>query len=131
MDERDLAAGSAVRREVLGDEHVDRATEAASDFSEPFQRFLTEVAWGKVWTRPELDRRTRSCITLAILTTLRAEHELALHVRAAITNGLTPTEIREVLLHTAVYAGIPAANTAISIAERTLAELGHDDRDAE
>lgn len=120
----DLAEGFRVRREVLGDAHVDRATAAATPFSEPFQRFITEVAWGKVWTRPELDRRTRSCLTLAILATLRAEDELALHVRAAVTNGLTPDEIREVLLHTAVYAGVPAANTAIAIAQRALAELG-------
>ena len=119
----DLAEGFRVRRAVLGDAHVDRATAAATPFSEPFQRFITEVAWGKVWTRPELDRRTRSCLTLAILATLRAEDELALHVRAAITNGLTPEEIREVLLHTAVYAGVPAANTAIGVAQRTLAEM--------
>lgn len=124
--ESDLAAGIAVRREMLGDAHVDRASAAATSFSEPFQRFITEVAWGKVWTRTELDRRTRSCMTLAILATLRAEDELALHVRAAITNGLSPDEIYEVLLHTAVYAGIPAANTAVGIAQRTLAELGHD-----
>lgn len=120
----DLAEGFRVRREVLGDAHVGRATASATAFTEPFQRFITEVAWGKVWTRPELDRRTRSCMTLAILATLRAEDELALHVRAAITNGLTPDEIREVLLHTAVYAGVPAANTAFGIAQRTLAELG-------
>jgi 4-carboxymuconolactone decarboxylase len=120
----DLAEGFRVRREVLGDAHVDRATAAATAFGEPFQRFITEVAWGKVWTRKALDRRTRSCMTLAILATLRAEDELALHVRAAITNGLTPDEIREVLLHTAVYAGVPAANTAVGIAQRTLVEMG-------
>lgn len=120
----DLAEGFRVRRAVLGDAHVDRATVAATAFAEPFQRFITEVAWGKIWTRPELDRHTRSCMTLAILATLRAEDELALHVRAAITNGLTPDEIREVLLHTAVYAGVPAANTAIAIAQRTLTEMG-------
>lgn len=119
-----LAEGYRVRRDVLGDAHVDRATAAATAFAEPFQRFITEVAWGKVWTRQALDRQTRSCMTLAILATLRAEDELALHVRAAITNGLTPDEIREVLLHTAVYAGVPAANTAFGIAQRTLAEMG-------
>lgn len=124
MADDELTAGFAVRREVLGAEHVARASATATAFSEPFQRFITEVAWGKIWTRPELDRRVRSCITLAILATLRAEDELALHVRAAVTNGLTAEEIREVLLHTAVYAGVPAANTAIAVAQRTLAELG-------
>jgi 4-carboxymuconolactone decarboxylase len=116
--------GLRVRREVLGDEHVDRAMEGATAFTEPFQAFITRMAWGSVWTRDGLDRRTRSAITLAVLCALRAEEELALHVRAAIRNGLTPEEIREVLLHTAVYAGVPAANTAIAIAGRTLEELG-------
>jgi 4-carboxymuconolactone decarboxylase len=114
--------GDRVRREVLGDEHVDRAR--ASEFAAPFQDYITRAAWGEVWSRPELDRRTRSCVTLALLTALRAEHELPLHVRGAIRNGVTADEIREVLLHTAVYAGAPAANTAFAIAERTLAELG-------
>jgi 4-carboxymuconolactone decarboxylase len=114
--------GERVRREVLGDEHVDRAS--ASEFSAPFQAFITGTAWGEVWSRPGLDRRTRSCLTLALLTALRAEHELPLHVRGAIRNGVTPEEIREVLLHTAVYAGVPAANSAFAIAERTLRELG-------
>ena len=124
MDDPLLGDGMRVRREVLGDEHVDRAMQGGSDFTEPFQAFITRMAWGSVWTREELDRRTRSCITLAVLCTLRAEEELALHVRAAIRNGLTPDEIREVLLHTAVYAGVPAANTAMTIARRTLEELG-------
>ena len=114
--------GDRVRREVLGDEHVDGVS--ASEFAAPFQAFLTRTAWGEVWSRPELDRRTRSCLTLALLTALRAEHELPLHVRGAIRNGVTPEEIREVLLHTAVYAGVPAANSAFAIAERTLRELG-------
>jgi 4-carboxymuconolactone decarboxylase len=114
--------GERVRREVLGDEHVDRAS--ASEFAAPFQAFITGTAWGEVWSRPGLDRRTRSCLTLALLTALRAEHELPLHVRGAIRNGVTPEEIREVLLHTAVYAGVPAANSAFAIAERTLRELG-------
>lgn len=125
MDDPDGTAGPTVRRAVLGDDHVDRATAATTPFSEPFQRFITEVAWGRTWTRPGLDRRTRSCVTLAILTTLRSEEELALHVRAAITNGVTPEEIREVLMHTAIYAGVPSANLAFGIAQRTLAELGH------
>jgi 4-carboxymuconolactone decarboxylase len=117
-----MGDGDRVRREVLGDEHVDRA--AASEFAAPFQAFITSTAWGEVWSRPGLDRRTRSCLTLALLAALRAEHELPLHVRGAIRNGVTAEEIREVLLHTAVYAGVPAANSAFAIAERTLRELG-------
>ena len=115
--------GERIRREVLGDGHVDRAAAASTPFSGPFQEFLTEVAWGTVWARPGLDRRTRSCITLAALTALGCEAELALHVRAALTNGLSREEIGEVLLHTAVYAGIPAANRAFAVAQRVLAEL--------
>ena len=117
-------AGMAVRREVLGDAHVDRATERATAFSAPFQEYITRCAWGEVWTRPGLDRRMRSAITLALLTAGGHEAELALHVRAARRNGLTPEEIGEVLLHTAVYAGVPAANTAFAIAQRTLEEDG-------
>jgi 4-carboxymuconolactone decarboxylase len=115
--------GERIRREVLGDAHVDRAAAATTPLSAPFQEFLTEVAWGTVWARPGLDRRTRSCITLAALTSLGCEAELALHVRAALGNGLSREEIGEVLLHTAVYAGIPAANRAFAVAQRVLAEL--------
>ena len=114
--------GMRVRREVLGDAHVDRAIENTTDFTAAFQEFITRYAWGSVWTREGLDRRARSAITLAILTALGREHELAMHVRAARTNGLTPEEISEVLLHTAVYAGVPAANAAFAIAQRALAE---------
>jgi 4-carboxymuconolactone decarboxylase len=114
--------GMRVRREVLGDEHVDRAVENTTDFTEPLQDFITRFAWGSVWTRDGLDRRTRSAITLAVLTALGREHELAMHVRAARTNGLTADEISEVLLHTAVYAGVPAANAAFAIAQRVLDE---------
>jgi 4-carboxymuconolactone decarboxylase len=121
MDER-YEAGMRVRREVLGDEHVDRATANATDFSRPFQEFITRGAWGDVWTRPGLDRRTRSVITLSVLTALRAENEIPMHVRAAVRNGLTPEEIREVLIHTAVYAGVPAANSAIALAQKALDE---------
>lgn len=117
-------AGMAVRREVLGDAHVDGAVARTTPFSEPFQDYITRCAWGEVWTRPGLDRRTRSCITLAVLTALRSEGEIGMHVRAAVRNGLSAAEIQEVLLHTAVYAGVPAANAAFAIAERTLAELG-------
>jgi 4-carboxymuconolactone decarboxylase len=124
MDDPRYAAGMKVRREVLGDEHVDRATAAATDFSRPFQEFITRSAWGEAWTREGLDRRTRSCITLAVLTALRAEGEIPMHVRAAIRNGLSPDEIREVLLHTAVYAGVPAANSAFALAQKVLADLG-------
>ena len=116
-------AGLQVRREVLGDEHVDRALAGATELTRPFQEFITRAAWGEAWTRPGLDRKTRSCITLAILTALRAENEIPMHVRAAIRNGLTPEEILEVLIHTAVYAGVPAANSAVKLAQETLDAL--------
>ena len=114
--------GERTRREVLGDEHVDRAQARTTDFTRPFQELISRYAWGDVWNRPGLDRRARSMITLAALTALRAEGELELHVRAALRNGLTPEEISEVLLHTAVYAGLPAANAAFAIAQRVLEE---------
>ena len=114
----------AVRREVLGDEYVDRAASAASEFSAPWQEYVTRHAWGAVWTRPGLDRRTRSMLTVALLTALGHQHELGIHVRAAIRNGVTAAELGEVLTHTAVYAGIPAANTAFGIAQQVLADLG-------
>jgi 4-carboxymuconolactone decarboxylase len=114
----------AVRRQVLGDDHVDRAVAGTTSFSAPFQDFITRCVWGEVWARPGLDRRTRSCITLAVLTALRCEDELAIHVRAALRNGLGPEEIGEVLLQTAIYAGVPAANSAFAIAQRTLADAG-------
>ena len=110
------------RREVLGDAHVDRAVAATTPFTAPFQDFITRYAWGGVWTRDQLDRRTRSAITLAVLTALGREQELELHVRAARRIGLTPEEIGEVLLHTGVYAGVPAANAAFAIAQRVLEE---------
>jgi 4-carboxymuconolactone decarboxylase len=122
MTEDPYDAGMKVRREVLGDAHVDRAIENTTELTAPFQDFITRYAWGSVWTREGLDRRMRSCVTLGVLTALGREKEIAMHVRAARTNGLTPEEIGEVLLHTAVYAGVPAANTAYAIAERVLAE---------
>jgi 4-carboxymuconolactone decarboxylase len=122
-DEERHEQGMRVRRGVLGDAHVDRAVANATDLTAPFQDFITRYAWGDVWARDGLDRRTRSIVTLATLTALRAENEIAMHVRGAITNGLTPAEITEVLLHTAVYAGVPAANAAFAIAQRTLAEM--------
>jgi 4-carboxymuconolactone decarboxylase len=122
MTDDSYEAGMRIRREVLGDAHVDRAVEGTTEFAAPFQDFITRYAWGSVWARDGLDRRTRSAITLAVLTALGRENELAMHVRAARTNGLTADEISEVLLHTAVYAGVPAANTAYAIAQRVLAE---------
>jgi 4-carboxymuconolactone decarboxylase len=117
-------AGMAVRREVLGDAHVERATRSTTPFNQPFQDFITRYAWGGVWTREGLDRRTRSCITLALLAALGHHDELAIHVRGALRNGLTPAEIGEVLLHTAVYAGVPAANSAFARAQQVLREEG-------
>ena len=119
--ETSYEAGMRVRREVLGDEHVDRAVAATTDLDADFQRYITSSAWGSLWTRDDrLDRRTRSCVTIALLTALRAEHELAMHIRAGLRNGLTPEEITEVILHTAAYAGIPAANTAMAVAKDVL-----------
>jgi 4-carboxymuconolactone decarboxylase len=114
--------GMATRRQVLGDEHVDRAIAGTDEFTADFQSFITRYAWGEIWGRDGLDRRSRSMLTLAILATLRCEDELAMHVKAALRNGLTPDEIKEVLLHVAVYAGVPAANTAFAVAQRTLRE---------
>ncbi|HEX5117264.1 MAG TPA: 4-carboxymuconolactone decarboxylase [Pseudonocardiaceae bacterium] len=113
-------AGMAVRREVLGDAHVDRATAAATDFSADFQEFITRYAWGSVWTRDGLERKTRSCLTIAMLAALGHHNELALHVRAGLRVGLTPDDIREVLMQVAVYAGVPAANSAFAVAQRTI-----------
>jgi len=114
--------GMRVRREVLGDAHVDRALADATDFTAPWQEFITRHAWGGVWTRDGLDRRTRSAITLSVLTALGRENEIAMHVRAALRHGLSQEEIAEVLIHTAVYAGVPAANAAFAVAQRVFAE---------
>ncbi|MEV0970689.1 bifunctional 3-oxoadipate enol-lactonase/4-carboxymuconolactone decarboxylase PcaDC [Microtetraspora glauca] len=119
---RGYAAGMNVRRAVLGDAHVDRATAKADAFTADFQDFITRYAWGEIWTRPGLDRRTRSCITLTALVAGGHLEELAMHVRAALRNGLTPDEIKEVLLQAAVYCGVPAANAAFAVAQRTLRE---------
>ncbi|HEX6763692.1 MAG TPA: 4-carboxymuconolactone decarboxylase [Gaiellaceae bacterium] len=116
--------GMRVRREVLGDAHVDRAVERTSEFTAEFQDLITRYAWGEIWTRPGLDRRTRSCITLTALIALGHFDELGMHVRAALRNGLTPDELKEVLLHAAVYCGVPAANHAFSVAQRVLEEEG-------
>jgi 4-carboxymuconolactone decarboxylase len=115
--------GMAVRRQVLGDDHVDRAVAATDEFTADFQELITRYAWGDIWTRPGLDRKVRSAITLAMLATLHQDEELAMHVRAALRNGLTRDEIKEVLLQVAIYAGVPAANRAFAVATRTLAAL--------
>lgn len=106
------------RREVLGDEHVDGATEDITDLDREFQRWITEMAWGGVWSRPGLDRRTRSLITIGILAALGREDQLEIHLRAAQNTGATPEDITEVILHVGVYAGVPAAHTAVRIAKR-------------
>jgi len=121
------AAGQAVRRRVLGDAHVDRAAAATTPFTAPFQQYVTRAAWGGVWARPGLDLPTRSLLTLAVLTALRCEEELAMHVAAAVRLGVTATQIREALLHATVYAGAPAGNAAFAVAQRVLAELGVSD----
>jgi len=115
--------GLQVRRSVLGDAYVDRALANANDFTRDFQAFITEHVWGAVWTRPGLERRERSLITVALLAGLGRAEELPLHVRGALNNGLTVDEIREVLLHTAAYAGVPASNTAFAVARRVLDEI--------
>ena len=120
MNDPRYDAGLKVRREVLGDAHVDAANASMTSFSEPFQDLITRYAWGDMWSRPGLDLRTRSCITLAVLTALHCRNEIPMHVRAALRNGLTPEEIGEVLLHTAIYAGVPAANEAFSLAQEVL-----------
>lgn len=124
MTDDPYARGIRVRREVLGDAHVDAAMEGASALTADFQELITRYAWGEVWARPGLDRRTRSCITLTALVAGGHEHELALHLRAARRNGLTWDEIGEVLLQAAIYCGVPAANTAFAVAQRVQEEEG-------
>ncbi|MFC6041864.1 4-carboxymuconolactone decarboxylase [Nocardioides hankookensis] len=113
-----------VRREVLGDAHVDRAVAGTTDFTRDFQELITAYAWGEIWTRPGLDRRSRSMITLTALIARGHHEELAMHVRAALRNGLTVDELKEVLLQSAIYCGVPDANTAFRIAQRVLDEEG-------
>ena len=125
MDDAErVRRGMTVRREVLGDEHVDRAVAGTTPFTEPFQDFITRYAWGDIWSRPGLSRAERSLVTLAVLAAMQHENELAMHVRAALRNGLSPEQIQQVLLQVAVYAGVPAANRAFAIAQRVLSELG-------
>jgi 4-carboxymuconolactone decarboxylase len=123
-DEARHAQGMSVRRAVLSDTHVDAAVASTSDFTSDFQDFITRYAWGEIWSRPGLDRRTRSCVTIAMLVTLKQEHELAMHLRAALRVGVTREEIREILLQTAIYAGVPAANRAFAIAQDVLGQEG-------
>ena len=117
-------AGMKTRREVLGDAHVDRAVERTTDFTADFQDFITRYAWGEIWTRPGLDRRMRSAITMTALIGVGRFDELGMHVRAALRNGLTVDEIKEVLLQSAIYCGVPAANSAFAVAQKVLAEEG-------
>jgi 4-carboxymuconolactone decarboxylase len=121
--------GMRIRREVLGDEHVDAAVERTTEFTADFQDLLTRYAWGEIWARPGLDRRTRSCIVLTALVALGRDHEIAMHVKAALRNGLTADEIGEVLLQCAVYCGVPAANSAFAIAQGVIEAEGGVARD--
>jgi 4-carboxymuconolactone decarboxylase len=114
--------GMTTRREVLGDAHVDRAVEGTTPFTAEFQDLITRYAWGEIWTRPGLDRKTRSAITITALVALGRDDELAMHIRAALRNGLTTDEIKEVLLQSAIYCGVPAANSAFAIAQKVLDE---------
>ncbi len=116
--------GVKVRREVLGDAHVERSLKNANAFDQDFQQHITETVWGSVWTRDGLERQTRHLVTIAILAALGREHELELHVRSTINTGVTPEQLREVLMHVAAYAGVPAANSAFAIAKRILTEQG-------
>jgi 4-carboxymuconolactone decarboxylase len=130
-DDRRREQGMKVRREVLGDAHVDRAQAKRNDFNGDFQDFITRYAWGEVWARPGLSRHARSLVTLALMVALNRGDEFKMHVRAAFNNGVTRDEIRELLLHTALYAGLPAANTAYHLAEEVLEPLAdRDDRKA-
>lgn len=125
MDEKQrYEAGMVVRRSVLGDKHVDRSLERITDFNGEFQEMITRHAWGDIWTRPGLERHTRSLITLAMLIALNREGELAMHLKAAKSNGVSREEIKELLMHSAIYCGIPAANSAFHLAESVWDELG-------
>lgn len=126
-DKTTLEVGLQTRREVLGAEHVDRSLARASNFSRPMQELVTEYCWGAVWSRPGLDRKVRSLLNIVMLTALGRRHELEVHIRGAVTNGVTPLEIREALLQAAVYCGVPAAMDATRAAEAVLRELGVED----
>ena len=119
--------GMQVRREVLGAAHVERSMANASEFARPMQELVTEFCWGRIWTRPGIDRKTRSLVNLGILTAMNRMHEFSVHVRGAVNNGCTPDEIREVLLQTSVYCGAPAALESFRVAERVLTEIASDE----
>jgi len=125
MDEKKrYEEGLKVRRAVLGDAHVDRSLSRQNDFTAEFQDMITRHAWGEIWTRPALDRKTRSCMTLSMMIALNRGDEFKLHVRGAINNGLSKDDIKEVILQAAIYCGVPAANTAMHMAQEVLAEIG-------
>jgi 4-carboxymuconolactone decarboxylase len=129
MSDQKFEQGMKLRREVMGDRHVDRAEANKTPFDADFQRFITETAWGAVWSGPTLDRKTRHMLTLAMLAALGRENELALHIRATQNTGVTPEELKEVFHQVAIYAGIPAANSAFAVAKRVYAELAeHSDK---
>jgi 4-carboxymuconolactone decarboxylase len=124
MNEEDrFDAGMEVRREVLGDEHVDRAVRSTTAFNAEFQDLITRYAWGEIWTRPGLPRHTRSLVTLALMVALNRNEEFSMHVRASANNGVTRDEIKETLLQCAIYCGVPAANTAFHLAQKVFAEM--------
>ena len=128
MDDKDLYdRGMAVRRSVLGDAHVDRSLERATDFDTDFQEFITKTAWGQIWTRPGLDIRTRSMLTIAMLAALGKDGELKLHIRATRNTGVTRDEVKEILMQAAVYAGVPAGNHAMALARAVYAEMDEED----
>ena len=130
MNDKSFEQGMRTRRAVLGDAHVERALADETPFDTDFQRYITETAWGAVWARPGLDHRTRHLVTLAMLAALGKEHELAMHIRATQNTGVTQEELKEVFMQVAVYAGVPAANTAFSIAKSVYAEIsGKEDAD--
>lgn len=122
MTDKKYTQGMKVRRAVLGDAHVDRAEANKNDFDADFQQFITETAWGSVWARPGLDQKTRHLLTIAMLAALGREAELAMHIRATRHTGVTPEELKELFLQVAIYAGVPAANTAVAIAKQILSE---------
>ena len=127
MSDHRFEEGMQIRREVLGDDHVDRAEANKTAMDADFQRFIAETAWGTIWARPGLDRKTRHLITIAMIAALGKEHELAMHIRATPNTGITPDEVKEVLMQVAIYAGVPAANTAMAIAKNVYLELAKEE----
>ncbi|MFO7667727.1 MAG: 4-carboxymuconolactone decarboxylase [Desulfobacterales bacterium] len=123
MDKKRYEKGLAVRKEVLGSEYVEKSLRSADDFTRPMQELVTEYCWGEIWTRPGLDRRTRSFINLGMLTALNRPHEIKLHIRGALNNGLTREELMEVFLQSAIYCGVPAALDSIRVAKEVFAEI--------